>query len=77
MTTKGEIIAMKKDITTMNDKIDKIDGKLDMITDKLLNPDTGVTARVNRNTSMRKVLVRAMWVIYTLTIGAFITIFTK
>jgi hypothetical protein len=77
MTTKGEIIAMKKDITTMNDKIDKIDGKLDMLTDKLLNPDTGVTARVNRNTSMRKVLVRAMWVIYTLTIGAFITIFTK
>ena len=64
MTTKGEIIAMKKDITTMNDKIDKIDGKLDMLTDKLLNPDTGVTARVNRNTSMRKVLVRAMWVIY-------------
>ena len=77
MTTKGEIIAMKKDITTMNDKIDKIDGKLDMLTDKLLNPDSGVTARVNRNTSMRKVLVRAMWVIYTLTIGAFITIFTK
>ena len=77
MTTKGEIISMKKDITTMNDKIDKIDSKLDMLTDKLLNPDTGVTARVNRNTSMRKVLVRAMWVIYTLTIGAFITIFTK
>ena len=52
------------------------DLKLDMITDKLLNPDTGVTARVNRNTAMRKVLVKAMWVIYGITIGAMIKIFT-
>ena len=72
MTTKEELIAMKKDITTINDKIDNLDGKLDMLTDKLLNPDTGVTARVNRNTSMRKVLVKAMWVIYTITLGAII-----
>ena len=57
--------------------MDNIGSKLDMLTDKLLNPDTGVTARVNRNTSMRKVLVKAMWVIYTVTIGAIITIFTK
>ena len=77
MTTKEEIIAMKKDITTINCKIDNIDAKLDMITDKLLNPDTGVTARVNRNTSMRKVLVKAMWVIYTITLGAIIKIFTE
>ena len=77
MTTKEELIAMKKDITTINDKIDNLDGKLDMLTDKLLNPDTGVTARVNRNTSMRKVLVKAMWVIYTITIGALIKIFTE
>ena len=77
MTTKEEIIAMKKDITTINDKIDNLDGKLDMLTDKLLNPDTGVTARVNRNTSMRKVLVKAMWVIYTITLGAIIKIFTE
>ena len=48
MTTKEELIAMKKDITTINNKIDNLDGKLDMLTDKLLNPDTGVTARVNR-----------------------------
>jgi len=56
--------------------MDSIDAKLDMLTEKLLNPDTGVTARVNRNTSMRKVLVKAMWVIYGLTIGAMIKIFT-
>jgi hypothetical protein len=77
MTTKEELIAMKKDINIITDKIDNLDGKLDMLTDKLLNPDTGVTARVNRNTSMRKVLVRAMWVIYTITLGAIIKIFTE
>ena len=76
MTTKEELISMKKDISSINEKMDNIDLKLDMITDKLLNPDTGVTARVNRNTAMRKVLVKAMWVIYGLTIGAMIKIFT-
>tara|TARA_R110000824_G_scaffold84083_3_gene209962 strand:+ start:594 stop:827 length:234 start_codon:yes stop_codon:yes gene_type:complete len=76
MTTREELIAMKKDIGAVNGKIDNIDSKLDMLTERLLNPDTGVTARVNRNTAMRKVLVRAMWVIYTVTIGAIIKIFT-
>ncbi len=77
MNTKEELIAMKKDISTMDGKIDKIDSKLDMLTEKLLDPDKGVTARVNRNTAMRKVLVKAMWVIYTITIGALIKIFTE
>jgi|TARA_R110000787_G_scaffold132020_1_gene244186 hypothetical protein len=76
MTTKEELVAMNKDISSINGKIDNIDSKLDMLTEKLLNPDTGVTARVNRNTAMRKVLVKAMWVIYGLTIGAMIKIFT-
>ena len=76
MTTKEELVSMKKDISSINGKIDNIDTKLDMLTEKLLNPDTGVTARVNRNTAMRKVLVKAMWVIYGLTIGAMIKIFT-
>tara|TARA_R110000744_G_scaffold27952_1_gene67796 strand:- start:1047 stop:1280 length:234 start_codon:yes stop_codon:yes gene_type:complete len=76
MTTKEELVSMKKDISSINVKMDGIDAKLDMLTEKLLNPDTGVTARVNRNTAMRKVLVKAMWVIYGLTIGAMIKIFT-
>tara|TARA_R110000803_G_scaffold185747_1_gene248108 strand:- start:33 stop:266 length:234 start_codon:yes stop_codon:yes gene_type:complete len=76
MTTKEELISMKKDISSINGKMDSIDSKLDMLTDKLLNPDSGVTARVNRNTAMRKVLVKAMWVIYGITIGAMIKIFT-
>jgi len=76
MTTKEEIIGMKKDINSINEKIDNIDVKLDMLTQKLLNPDTGVTARVNKNTAMRKVLVKAMWIIYSITLGALIKIFT-
>ena len=77
MTTKEELISMKKDINSINGKMSNIEDKLDMLTEKLLNPDKGVTARVNRNTAMRKVLVKAMWVIYSITIGAMITIFTK
>ena len=76
MTTKEEIVSMKKDINSINSKMTSIDSKLDMLTEKLLNPDTGVTARVNRNTAMRKVLVKAMWVIYALTLGALVKLFT-
>jgi hypothetical protein len=77
MTTKEEIVSMKKDINSINSKMSSIDSKLDMLTEKLLNPDTGVTARVNRNTAMRKVLVKAMWVIYAVTLGALIKLFTS
>lgn len=77
MTTKEEIVSMKKDINSINSKMTSIDSKLDMLTEKLLNPDTGVTARVNRNTAMRKVLVKAMWVIYAVTLGALIKLFTS
>ena len=77
MTTKEEIMSMKKDINSINGKMTSIDSKLDMLTEKLLNPDTGVTARVNRNTAMRKVLVKAMWVIYSITLGALIKLFTS
>jgi peptidoglycan hydrolase CwlO-like protein len=77
MTTKEEIVSMKKDISSINEKIDSLDSKLDMLTERLLNPDKGVAARVNRNTAMRKVLVKAMWIIYALTIGALIKLFTE
>jgi len=70
-------MSMKKDIGSINSKMNSIDSKLDMLTEKLLNPDTGVTARVNRNTAMRKVLVKAMWVIYSITLCALIKLFTS
>tara|TARA_R100001463_G_scaffold25943_2_gene61086 strand:+ start:932 stop:1165 length:234 start_codon:yes stop_codon:yes gene_type:complete len=77
MTTKEEIVSMKKDISSINEKIDNLDGKLDMLTERLLNPDKGVAARVNRNTAMRKILVRAMWMIYAITLGALVKLFTE
>ena len=77
MTTKDEIVSMKKDIGSINEKMDNLDSKLDMITERLLNPDKGVAARVNRNTAMRKVLVKAMWMIYAITLGALIKLFTE
>jgi len=77
MTTKEEIVSMKKDIGSINEKMDDLGGKLDTLTERLLNPDNGVAARVNRNTSMRKLLVKAMWIIYALTIGALIKLFTE
>mgnify|MGYP003649183213 CR=1 FL=1 len=77
MTTQEELISMKKDISTIGDKMDNLNGKLDRLTERLLDPDVGVTARVNRNTAMRKVLVKAMWVIYMVTLGALIKIFTE
>ena len=77
MTTKEEIVSMKKDIGSINEKMDNLDSKLDMITERMLNPDKGVAARVNRNTAMRKVLVKAMWMIYAITLGALIKLFTE
>ena len=77
MTTKEEIISMKKDIGSINEKMDNLDSKLDMITERLLNPDKGVAARVNRNTAMRKILVKAMWMIYAITLGALVKLFTE
>jgi len=77
MTTKEEIVSMKKDISSINEKMDNLDTKLDIITERLLNPDKGVAARVNRNTAMRKVLVKAMWMIYAITLGSLIKLFTE
>ena len=63
---------MKVRMESMEEKLDKMDGKLDMLTEKLLDPDHGVTARVNRNTSHRKLMSKALWVIYVVVIGLII-----
>ena len=61
-------------MNSMEDKLDKMNGKLDMITERLLDPDSGVTARVNRNTTHRKLMSKALWVIYAVVIGVVIKI---
>jgi len=75
MTMKDDISLVKHRMDSMEDKIDKMDAKLDMLTEKLLNPDYGVTARVNKNTSYRKIMSKALWAIYVVTIGLVIKMF--
>ena len=75
MTMKDDISLMEHRMNSMEEKLDKMDGKLDMLTEKLLDPDYGVTARVNRNTSYRKIMSKALWVIYMVTIGLVIKMF--
>jgi hypothetical protein len=74
-STAEEIGLMKLRIDSMEDKLDKMDAKLDMLTEKLLDPDHGVTARVNRNTSHRKIMSKALWVIYAAVLGVTIKLF--
>ena len=75
MSMKDDISLMEHRMNSMEDKLDKMDEKLDMLTEKLLDPDHGVTARVNRNTSYRKIMSKALWVIYMVTIGLVIKMF--
>ena len=42
---------------------------------RLLDPDDGAISRVNRNTSYRKVMTKALWVIYAVTIGLVVKMF--
>ena len=74
-TLSQKISLMEQRMDSMEEKMDKIDSKLDMLTEKLLDPDYGVTARVNRNTSYRKIMTKALWAIYIVTIGLVIKMF--
>ena len=53
-TTAQEIALMKKDIETLSEEVKEINGKIDNLTLKLLDPDDGVVSRVNKNTSFRR-----------------------
>ncbi len=75
MSIKDDISLMEHRMNSMEEKLERIDGKLDMLTEKLLDPDHGVTARVNRNTTHRKLMSKALWIIYAVTIGLVIKLF--
>ena len=74
-TTAQEIALMGHRMNSMEDKLDKMNSKLDMITERLLDPDSGVAARVNKNTSYRKVMSKALWIVYAVVIGLVIKLF--
>lgn len=70
-----EMALMEQRIDSMDEKLDKMDSKLDMLTERLLDPDDGVSARVNKNTAARKSLSRALWVLYGIVVGTIIKMF--
>ena len=70
MTTKEEIMLINHRLKEMEDKIDDMDDKLDMLIERLMDPDTGVAARVNQNTAARKGLTRALWILYGIVAAA-------
>ena len=49
-TTAQEIALMKKDIETLSEEIKELNDKMDTLMIKLLDPDTGIVVRVNKNT---------------------------
>lgn len=51
-TTNMELMSLRMD--NMEKKLEEIDGKLDSLTKKLLDPDDGFVTRVNKNTAFRK-----------------------
>ena len=75
MPAEKEIALMKLRMDSMEKKIDKIDAKMDMIMNRLLDPDIGVAAKVNKNTAARKSLSKAIWVLYGIIAGAVIKYF--
>jgi SMC interacting uncharacterized protein involved in chromosome segregation len=70
MSTAKEIALMQQRMDQMDKKLDKMDEKLDTLTKQLLDPDDGVAARVNKNTTARKSLVKAIWVLYGIAAAA-------
>ena len=74
-TVDKEIALMQQRMDQVDKKLDKMDEKLDNLVKELLHPDNGVTARVNKNTAARKVLVRALWVLYGIVGAAIAKIF--
>ena len=70
-----EMALMEHRMDSMDEKLDKMDSKLDMLTERLLDPDTGVSARVNQNTSARKTISKALWVLCGIVAGTLIKLF--
>ena len=70
MTTKEEIMLINHRLKEMEEKINNMDEKLDDLIKRLLDPDSGVAARVNQNTAARKSISRALWVLYGIVAGA-------
>jgi tetrahydromethanopterin S-methyltransferase subunit G len=65
-TVDKEIALMQQRMDQVDKKLDKMDEKLDNLVKELLHPD---------NTAARKVLVKAIWVLYGIVAAAIAKIF--
>ena len=68
-TLHNEINLVKQDVVHIKETQAKMQADLSMIKDKLLNPDNGAIARVNRNTDFRKKAGAALWSVWIAVIG--------
>ena len=65
----SEINLVKQDVVHIKTTQAKMQEDISMIKERLLNPDNGAIARVNRNTDFRKKAGAALWSVWTVMIG--------
>ena len=65
----NEIKLVKQDLSHVKEGVSSLQEDITMIKKKLLNPDAGTVARVNRNTDFRKGAQRTLWTIWIALIG--------
>jgi len=65
----NEIKLVKQDLSHVKEGVSSMQEDITMIKKKLLNPDDGAVARVNKNTDFRKGAQRTLWTIWVALIG--------
>ena len=65
----NEINLVKQELEYLKSNQNKMQADLSMIKERLLNPDEGTIARVNKNTQFRKSTSKVLWSIWIALIG--------
>ena len=65
----SDIKLVKQDLEYVKENQERMREDLSMIKKKLLNPDNGAVAKVNKNTAFRKNAQRTLWSIWIALIG--------
>ena len=68
-TLHNEINLVKQDVSHIKETQAKMQADLSMIKERLLNPDNGAIARVNRNTDFRKKAGAGLWSVWIAVLG--------
>ena len=65
----NEINLVKQELEYLKSNQNKMQADISMIKERLLNPDEGTIARVNKNTQFRKSTSKVLWSIWIALIG--------